>query len=161
MNVHIRKATREDAAKAHQLIIELAAFENEPKSVSNTLEQFIEDGFGKNPVYHLLVADEIKAGVIGMALYVYSYSTWKGKMLFLDDLVISEKFRRQGIGSMLIEELFNIAKQEAVKIIKWEVLDWNEPAINLYKKLGAVFDDKWLACKFYENQINTFKLPQN
>jgi len=161
MNVHIRKATKDDAAKAHQLIIDLAIFENEPASVSNTLEQFIEDGFGENPAYHLLVADEINAGVIGMALYVYSYSTWKGKMLFLDDLVINEKFRRQGIGSLLIEELFNIAKREAVKIIKWEVLDWNEPAINLYKKLGAVFDDKWMACKFYENQINTFKLPQN
>jgi len=159
MNIKIRKARREDAAQAHQLIIDLAIYENEPQSVTNTLEQFIEDGFGENPVYNLLVADEVEAGVIGMALYVYSYSTWKGKMLFLDDLVINKKFRRKGIGSMLIEELFNIAKKETVKIVKWEVLDWNEPAINLYKKLGAVFDDKWLACKFYENQIDTFKLP--
>lgn len=159
MNIEIRKATKEDAAPAHQLIIDLAIYENEPTSVTTTLEQFTEDGFGEKPVYNLLVADEAKAGVIGMALYVYSYSTWKGKMLYLDDLVINEKFRRQGIGSMLIEELFNIAKQEAVKIVKWEVLDWNEPAINLYKKLGAVFDNKWLACKFYEDQINTFKLP--
>jgi len=158
MKVQIRKATKKDAEQAHQLIIDLAIYENEPESVSNTLEQFTEDGFGENPVYNLLVADDMEAGVIGMALYVYSYSTWKGKMLFLDDLVINKKFRRKGIGSLLIEELFKIAKQEKVKIIKWEVLDWNEPAIKLYKKLGAVFDDKWLACKFYENQIDTFKL---
>jgi len=161
MNVQIRRGTKEDAVIAHQLIVDLAIYENEPDAVSNTLSQFIEDGFGQNPVYHLIVADEASAGVIGMALYVFSYSTWKGKMLFLDDLVVAEQFRKQGVGSLLIEQLFEIAQKEAVKIIKWEVLDWNEPAINLYKKLGAVFDDKWLACKFYEHQINTFKLPEN
>ncbi len=159
MNITIRKATKEDAAKAHQLIIDLAIFENEPAVVSNTLEQFIEDGFGDQPAYHLIVADDASTGVVGMALYVFSYSTWKGKMLYLDDLVVNEKYRGKGIGSLLIEQLFKIAKEEAVKIIKWEVLDWNEPAINLYKKLGAVFDDQWLACKFYEDQISTFKLP--
>lgn len=159
MNITIRKATKEDAAKAHQLIIDLAIFENEPDAVSNTVEQFIEDGFGKEPAYHLIVADDTIAGVVGMALYVFSYSTWKGKMLFLDDLVVDEKYRGKGIGSLLIEHLFKIAKEETVKIIKWEVLDWNEPAINLYKKLGAVFDDQWLACKFYEDQINSFKFP--
>jgi len=159
MNIQIRKATKEDATRAHQLIIDLAIFENEPEAVSNTLEQFIEDGFGDQPAYHLIVADESTAGIVGMALYVFSYSTWKGKMLFLDDLVVAKEFRGKGIGSLLIECLFKIAKKEAVKIIKWEVLDWNEPAIKLYKKLGAVFDDKWLACKFYEHQIKTFKLP--
>jgi len=136
----------------------LAIYENERSAVSNTLEQFTEDGFGDSPVYNLIVADDTDFGVIGMALYVYSYSTWKGKMLFLDDLVVSEKHRGKGVGSKLIEKLFKIAKTEDVKIVKWEVLDWNEPAINLYKKLGAVFDDKWLACKFYQHQIDTFKL---
>jgi len=159
MEFTIRKAKKEDAVAAHQLIVELAIYENAPNAVTNTIEQFTEDGFGKNPVYNLIVAETDNKEIVGMALYVYAYSTWKGKMLYLDDLVVTETYRKKGIGKKLINELFIIAKANNAKIVKWEVLDWNKPAIDFYKKLGAVIDKEWWACKFYERQID--KLSKN
>jgi len=149
----IRKATKADAAAAHQLIVELAVFEKEPDAVTNTVEQFTEDGFGEKPIYSLIVAESEEKQIVGMALYFYAYSTWKGKMLYLDDLIVTETWRHKGIGKKLVDELFVIAKQNNAKIVRWEVLDWNAPAIEFYKKLGAKIDKEWWACKFYESQI--------
>jgi len=154
MKLNIRKATRADAAAAHQLIVELAVFEKEPDAVTNTLKQFTEDGFGENPIYQLIVAENNHKEVVGMALYFYAYSTWKGKMLYLDDLVVTEAYRNKGIGQKLVDEVFIIAKANNAKIVRWEVLDWNKPAIEFYKKLGAKIDKDWWACKFYEDKID-------
>jgi len=153
MDFIIRKARREDAPAAHQLIVELAIFEKAPNSVTNTIEQFTEDGFGEAPIFNLIVAESSSKEIVGMALYFYAYSTWKGKMLYLDDLVVTKNWRNKGIGKILIDELFVIAKANNVKIVKWEVLDWNTPAVEFYKKLGAKIDKEWWSCKFYEHQI--------
>ena len=149
MNFKIRKGVKADAAACHGLIKELAVFENAPDAVTNSLEQFTEDGFGAEPIYKLFVAELEDGNVVGMALFVTSYSTWKGKMLFLDDLVVSEAYRGNGIGQALIDALFDHARNNAFNIIKWHVLNWNEPAIKFYKKLGMTFDDEWIDCKFY------------
>jgi len=153
MEFTIRKATREDAFAAHQLIVELAVFEKAPNAVTNSIEQFTKDGFGENPLYNLIVAENNNKEIVGMALYFYAYSTWKGKMLYLDDLIVTKSCRNKGIGKKLIDELFVIAKANDVKIVKWEVLDWNKPAVEFYEKLGAKIDKEWWACKFYEHQI--------
>lgn len=156
MSIIIRKGTIDDVPVVHDLIVELAIFENEPNAVDNTIEQLKADGFGEKPFYHLLIAENEEKETLGMALYCYGYSTWKGKLLYLDDLVIKEKHRRKGIGTKLISKLFEIARKEKMKFVKWEVLDWNEPAIKLYKKLNARLDDSWIACKFDETQIKNF-----
>lgn len=161
MEFTIRKATIADAKAAHRLIVELAIFEKAPSSVTNTIEQFTEDGFGENPVYNLIVAETKNKQIVGMALYVYTYSTWKGKMLYLDDLIVTETWRQKGIGKKLIQELFVIAKANNAKIVKWEVLDWNKPAIDFYKKLGAKIDKEWWSCKFYEHQIDELSKIKN
>jgi len=153
MEYTIRKATKADATAAHQLIVELAIFEKAPNAVTNTIEQFTKDGFGENPIYNLIVAETNNKQIVGMALYFYAYSTWKGKMLYLDDLIVTQSWRNKGIGKKLIDELFVIAKENNANIVKWEVLDWNTPAIEFYKKLGAKIDKEWWACKFYAPQI--------
>jgi len=156
MNVIIRKGTIDDVPIVHELIVELAIYENEPDAVDNTIAQLKEDGFGEKPFYKLLIAENEAQETLGMALYCYGYSTWKGKLLYLDDLIVREKYRRNGIGTKLISKLFEIAREEKMKFVKWEVLDWNEPAINLYKKLNARLDSEWIACKFDETQIKNF-----
>jgi len=148
MSFTIRPATIEDTPDCHQLIQELADFEKAPDAVTNTLAQFTNDGFGSHPVYTLFVA-ESEGTVVGMSLLFTAYSTWKGKMLWLDDLVVNENYRGQGIGRALIENLFDYARKNDYKIIKWQVLDWNKPAIEFYKKLGMTLDSEWIDCKYY------------
>ena len=149
----IRPATEADAGAAFELIRELAEFENWLDKVTNTKEQFIKDGFGESPIYRLLVAEAGDAKIVGIALFNITYSTWRGKMLFLDDLIVTKDRRGSGIGKMLVDALFRIAQDEQVKIVKWQVLDWNTPAIAFYKKLGAVIDPEWIDCKFSEKEI--------
>jgi len=155
----VRNAVKADAAACYQLIIDLAIYEKEPEAVSNTLEQFKEDGFGENPIYQLKVAESNEGEILGMALFFTAYSTWKGKMLYLDDLVVKEGCRRDGIGSSLIAALIEHAQDNGVKVVKWQVLDWNEPAIELYKKLNMKLDEGWIDCKLYEDQIKSFSKP--
>ncbi len=148
MNYTIRPAKIEDAPACYQLIKELAIFEKEPDQVTNTLEQFTKDGFGEEPIYKMLVAEWTPTQqVVGMALFVIGYSTWKGKLLYLDDLVVNEEYRGKGIGATLVEALFDYAQNNAIKIVKWQVLNWNTPAIEFYKKLNMTLDDQWIDCK--------------
>lgn len=154
-NVWVRKATKEDMASVHRLIGELALYEKAPHEFTLTLEQLIEDGFGEYPVYECLVAG-IQEEVVGMALFYTKYSTWKGKCIYLDDIVVNEAFRRFGIGSALFAELKQIAKQRDAKRLEWQVLDWNEPAIQFYNKQNAVLDSEWINCKFTHEQIKAF-----
>jgi len=156
MKLTIRKGNIDDVPIVYDLIMELAIFEKEADAVENSIEQLKNDGFGEKAFYKLLIAENEKQEVLGMALYYYGYSTWKGKLLYLDDLVIREAYRKRGIGTKLISKLFEIAREEKMKFVKWEVLDWNKPAIKLYKKLNARLDDSWIACKFDETQIKNF-----
>ena len=145
-DIIIRKAEPNDLVQVYALIKELAVFENEPDEPTNTLKKFVDDGTSKNPKFQVLVAD-IDGIISGIALYYYGYSSWKGSMLYLDDLVVKEKFRKHGIGKKLLDELIFIAKEERINQMRWHVLDWNESAINFYKKYPVTFDKSWVTVK--------------
>ncbi len=157
MNYIIRKGTKEDLPGVLNLIRELALFEKAPDEVTNTIEQMEEDGFGKNPVFSFFVVT-LDGNIIGMALYFLKYSTWKGKGLYLDDLVITESHRGNGLGSKLFKAFIREAKSLNAKQVHWQVLDWNTPAINFYKKLEASIESEWLNCKMTEEQINSLSV---
>jgi GNAT superfamily N-acetyltransferase len=141
----IRKGTKADLPAALELIKELALFEKAPQEVTNTLSMMEEDGFGENPIFGFILA-EVDGAIIGMSLYYYRYSTWKGKRLYLEDLIVTESKRGLGIGKLLFEETIEIAKKTNCTGMMWQVLDWNEPAINFYKKYNAHFDGEWVNC---------------
>lgn len=128
------------------LIRELALFEKAPEQVTNTESAMLHDGFGEHPVFESLVA-ECEGTVVGMALYFVKYSTWKGKGLYLDDLIVTESFRGRGIGQALLNAFLQQARARGARQVHWQVLDWNQPAIDLYKKIGASVDAEWLDCK--------------
>ena len=132
-----------------ELVRELAVFERAPDEVTVTLEHFIEAGFGENPVWKALVAVADDEKIIGISLYYMRYSTWKGLRLYLEDLIVTSEYRGKGIGKMLFDHTVQEAKELGVSGIMWQVLDWNEPAINFYKKYNAAFDSGWLNCSIY------------
>jgi GNAT superfamily N-acetyltransferase len=145
MEVIIRPAIQSDCARLLELIHELAVYEKAPEQVTVSLSHFIESGFGNKPVWWALVA-EVDGIVVGMALYYIRYSTWKGQRLYLEDLLVTEEMRGNKIGSMLVDALIKEAKQQGFKGMNWQVLEWNEPAINFYKKYKADFDPEWVNC---------------
>jgi ribosomal protein S18 acetylase RimI-like enzyme len=153
MNYTIRKAKRGDAAHILRLVKELATYEKAPDAVEVTLEEMEADGFGPHAIYSSFVAESDSGEILGMALYYTKYSTWKGKAIYLDDIVVSEKYRRLGIGGKLFEEVVKVAKNMKVRKIDWQVLDWNEPAIQFYKKYNTVFTNEWVNCTLYEIQL--------
>jgi GNAT superfamily N-acetyltransferase len=142
MNFAIRKGEKNDVPAAYQLIVELAIFEKEPEAVTNTIEKMYEDGFGENPIYGFYVAEK-DGEIVGMALYYFRYSTWKGKRLFLEDLIVSEKMRGKGLGEQLLKTMISEAEATNCTGLMWQVLDWNEPAINFYNKFGVRYDKGW------------------
>jgi len=143
MSIIIRDAIREDVPTMFELIKELALYEKAPEQVTNTVEQMYVDGFGNNPIFGTIVL-EVESEIVGMALYYFRYSTWKGKRLYLEDLIVSETMRGRGLGEKLLESVIEKARQTACTGLMWQVLDWNEPAINFYKKFGAKFDEEWV-----------------
>lgn len=145
-NVIIRPGRKEDVPQALALIKELAHFENAPDEVSNSVAAMISDGFGDKPCYYLTVA-EIDNNVVGIAIYFIKYSTWKGKGVYLDDIVVTEKMRGKGIGKLLFDHVLHFAKSIGGKQLHWQVLDWNKPAIDFYKKYNANLDAEWINCK--------------
>ena len=146
-NINIRKATLSDVEAIRGLVVELAVYEKEPDAVTATLADY-KSNF-ENNWFECQVA-ELDNEVVGMILYYNTYSTWKGRMLYLEDFVVSEKHRRKGIGELLFERLFEVAKEKEVKLVKWQVLDWNEPAINFYKKYkGMEMEENWNNCKVF------------
>ena len=145
MNLILRTAKKSDCEVLHQLITELAVYEREPKGVSNTIEQLEIDGFGPSPLFDAFVVENDNE-VIGFALTYYRYSTWKGKTLYLEDLYVKEAYRGSGAGKMLFEHCIRFGRQQSCKRMVWQVLDWNTPAIDFYKKYGTTIDTEWYNC---------------
>ena len=146
MNISIRKAVKEDCKRMMELIHELAVYEKAPQEVTVNFDHFVESGFGENPVWWAYVA-ELDGHVEGFALYYKRYSTWKGQRLYLEDLIVTEKLRGTGVGKLLFDQLIELCKENNFSGMVWQVLEWNEPAINFYKKYDAVtIDNGWLNC---------------
>ncbi len=141
----IRKAVKEDCTAMLQLVHELAEYEKAPEQVTVTLDHFIESGFGPNPVWWAFVA-ETEGRIVGMALYYIRYSTWKGQRMYLEDIIVNENMRGKGIGAKLMDTLIAECRKKKFSGMMWQVLDWNEPAINFYKKYNANFDGEWINC---------------
>lgn len=152
--ITVRKAEPKDFEVIYSLIHELAVFEQAPDEPSNPLKRFIEEGTCKNPRFHIIVAEQ-NNDIAGMALYYFGYSSWKGSMLYLDDLIVRENYRRQGIGKLLMDELIKIAKEEKINQLRWHVLDWNESAINFYKNYPVSFDKTWITVKIEKYDLSS------
>jgi GNAT superfamily N-acetyltransferase len=155
MDILIRKGLKTDLPQALNLIKELAVYEKAPDEVTVSIADMENDGFGSNPIFHFFVA-EADDKIVGISLYYIKYSTWKGKCVFLEDIVVTESYRKHGIGKKLFDEVVKAAKEMKVKRLEWQVLEWNEPAINFYKKLNTNFDSEWVNCKLIDEQIQEY-----
>ena len=145
MEVVIRKALKEDCPEIMELIKELAVYEKAGGEVTVKFDHFVESGFGSNPVWWSFVAT-IDDKIVGIALYYVRYSTWKGQRMYLEDIVVNLEYRGHGIGKKLMDAIIVEGKENKFNGIMWQVLDWNEPAINFYKRYDVVFDGEWLNC---------------
>src|SRR5471030_1577568 len=152
MNLKIRKAKKEDCNRLMELVNELALFERAPQEVTVTLQEFEEAGFGNNPVWMGFVA-EIDGLIVGFGLYYIRYSTWKGCRMYLEDLIVTESWRGKGVGKILFDRLVQEARELGFNGMTWQVLDWNEPAINFYKKYEAAIEAGWLNASLSKEQI--------
>jgi ribosomal protein S18 acetylase RimI-like enzyme len=154
MEITIRKANESDFEDILSLIKELATFEKAPEKVTNSVQQMqLEKDY-----FHCYVAENETKEIVGMALYFFAYYTWVGKSLYLDDLYVKESCRGQKIGSKLLVKIFEIAKEENCKRMRWQVLNWNTPAIEMYKKFGAEIQEEWHNCDFNEKEIMEFQV---
>lgn len=154
-NARIRRGTVEDLQAILDLIVELAIYEKAEHEVENSTEQMELDGFGERPVFDFFVVEENEM-IVGTAIYYFRYSTWKGKALYLEDLVVSEKHRGKGYGKALLDAIVKQAKSDNCKQVRWQVLDWNEPAINFYNSIGADLDAEWINCTLNAQQIANY-----
>ena len=148
----IREAVKEDCTRLLELINELALYEKAPHEVTVTLQEFEDAGFGKNPVWKAFIAED-DGVIIGMALYYVRYSTWKGCRLYLEDLVVTEEYRGKGIGKSLFDKIIVEAKEQDFNGMTWQVLDWNEPALNFYRKYEAGVEAGWLNASLSKEQL--------
>ena len=155
----IRKATKNDMPSVLELIQELATFEKEPDAVVVTVDDLVRDGFSENPLFQCFVA-EVDGEIIGMALYYYRFSTWKGKTIHLEDLIVKENKRGTGAGFALYKEIIKQGKAENVRRIEWNVLDWNTPAIDFYEKSGAKVLGDWRVVHMDDKGIERFLIEK-
>ena len=155
MNALIRKAEKKDSLAILNLIKELALFEKEPESVKLKLSDIENDGFGTKPLFECIVA-EINKRIIGMAIYYPRYSTWNGPTIHLEDLIVSEQYKGKGIGTQLYSNFIKMALNSGVKRVEWNVLDWNSPAINFYKKSGAKVLDEWRTVQMHQSEMKKY-----
>lgn len=155
MSYTIRFATKNDMVAVHQLIKELAIFEKEPDAVEVSVEDLIADGFSEQPAFKAFVAEE-KDNIVGMALFYERYSTWVGKTIHLEDLIVTQKCRGMGVGKALYTALLQYATKKGVKRVTWEVLGWNKNAIEFYENTGAVILDEWRVVHMKESNLKKF-----
>ncbi|HPG73208.1 MAG TPA: GNAT family N-acetyltransferase [Bacteroidales bacterium] len=148
----IRKASESDFTEIFAMISELAEFEKATHKLTNSVAQMLEE----KHYFECIVAETVTGEIAGMALYYFAYYTWVGKSLYLDDLYVKPQFRGLGLGTQLITDVVAIAQKEHCKRMRWQVLEWNQSAINLYRKLGANIDAEWLNCDLSANEINKF-----
>jgi len=160
MEVRIRKGLKKDLPMVLDLIKELAGYENATDKVDIILEDLEKDGFGINPLFKFIVAEN-QDDLIGMSLYFVRYSTWKGKTLYIEDFIIKKQYRGFGVGSLLFQEMIAICVKEEFKGMTWQVLDWNLKAINFYKKYDAEISSSWLDGKLTKEQIHKFYSKNN
>jgi GNAT superfamily N-acetyltransferase len=153
--MEIRKGRKQDMPAVLDLIKELATFEKEPDAVVVTVADLERDGFGSTPLFQTFIA-EVEDEIVGMALYYYRYSTWKGKTIHLEDLIVKEKMRGTGLGFALYKEIIAQGKKDNVRRIEWNVLDWNTPAIDFYEKSGAKVLKDWYVVQMDEAGIDNF-----
>lgn len=156
MNMTIRKGLKPDLPQVLKLIQELATYEKAPNEVAVTLAEMERDGFGENPIFKFFVA-EVEGKIVGISLYYIKYSTWKGKCVFLEDIIVTESHRTYGIGKKLFDEVVKVAKEMKARRMEWQVLEWNEPAIKFYEKLDSHFDSEWVNCKLTDSEIQNYK----
>jgi GNAT superfamily N-acetyltransferase len=154
MNINIRKATEDDFPVILSLIKELATFEKAPGKVTNSVEQMNQE----KDLFRCFVAETESKEIVGMALYFFAYYTWVGKSLYLEDIYIREQYRKNSIGTALLKKIFEVAREENCKRVRWQVLNWNQSAIQMYKKNGADIDDEWLNCNYDAEGIKKFGL---
>jgi GNAT superfamily N-acetyltransferase len=152
MQYTIRKAIKEDVPQIKKLIDALALYEKAPQEVTVTEAQLLEDGFGEKPIYQCRVA-EANGQLLGFSLFYIAYSTWKGKLIYLDDFFVKEEYRNLGIGKKLMDEVVMFAKEVNVNQVRWAVLEWNDLAIKFYEKLNVEFDAEWIFCRLNKQQI--------
>ncbi|MDQ7947360.1 MAG: GNAT family N-acetyltransferase [Pedobacter sp.] len=152
-NIHIRVATAADCPRLLELVHELAVYERAPEEVTVTLEEFIDAGFGKSPVWKAFVAEE-NGHIQGFAIFYTRYSTWKGRRLYLEDFIVTEEARGKGIGKLLFDQVIAEARDNQYNGMVWQVLDWNEPAINFYNKYQADLESGWLNASFSKSKTH-------
>src|SRR5690606_16753972 len=150
MHATIRKATAADCVELLELIKELASYERAPNEVTVGLHEFVDAGFGDHPVWEAFVA-EVDGRIVGMSLFYIRYSTWKGRRLYLEDIIVTEQLRGNGLGKLLFDETWHLCQTRGYSGMVWQVLEWNEPAIQFYKKYGATFDSEWLNVSIVSN----------
>ena len=155
-DIKIRRGVEKDLPEVLALVKELAVYERAPNGVEVTLQEMQNWGFGKDKIFEFFVAEN-ENKIVGISLYYYKYSTWKGKCLFLEDIIVTEEFRRYGLGSKLFNEVARVAKQQKVRRMEWQVLEWNESALNFYKKYNSHLDDEWVNCKLTFEQLQAFE----
>ena len=146
ISIQIRKAIASDLPAIHALVFELAEYEKGLDKVSTTPDSYLRDFNDK--VFQAFVA-EVDGEVVGMALYFLAFSTWRGRMMYLEDFIVRESMRGHGIGKLLFEAFLEESKNQDVALVKWQVLHWNEPGLNFYRKYPTVMDDEWVDCKIY------------
>lgn len=154
----IRHAVSEDIPAVYSLIQELAEYEQAPQAVTLTLAQFKVDFYIGDPPFQILVV-ELDGRIVGMALYYFTYSTWRGRCLYLEDMIITQAYRRQGFGKVLFEQLMAIAADAGVDRLAWQVLNWNTPAIEFYKRYHAWLEDEWVSGKLTGERIQAWASP--
>jgi GNAT superfamily N-acetyltransferase len=154
MDINIREATEKDYPQILSLIRELAEFEKASGKVTNSVEQMNQE----KQFFQCFVAETLTSEIVGMALFFFAYYTWVGKSLYLDDIYVKEPFRKHKIGTALLRKIFETARAEDCKRVRWQVLNWNKTAIQMYSKSGAEIDDEWLNCSFDSEGIKNFMM---
>ncbi|HRH01843.1 MAG TPA: GNAT family N-acetyltransferase [Bacteroidia bacterium] len=156
MVTNIRKGKASDLPQVLELIKELALYEKAPSEVTVTLTELIEDSFGDKPVFYFFVAEQ-GSEILGTAIYYIKYSTWKGRCVYLEDIIVKESQRGKNIGTNLFKAVLLESKNLGAKRMEWQVLDWNTPALHFYEKFDALVDPSWVNCKLTEEQILNYK----